>query len=81
MAGKVVNSSFVLLSKFGASRQESASKTATSHIREPLCTINTNLYPNQIDANIYHNSFIPNFKQNILTRRYCQQFNQIKWWS
>ncbi len=37
MAGKVVDSSFVLLSKFGASRQESASKTATSHIRETLC--------------------------------------------
>jgi hypothetical protein len=36
MAGKVVNSSFVLLSKFGASRQERASKTATSHIRETL---------------------------------------------
>lgn len=32
----MVNSSFVLLSKFGASRQESASKTATSHIRKPL---------------------------------------------
>ena len=37
MAGKVVNSSFVLLSKFGASLQESALKTATSHIRETLC--------------------------------------------
>ena len=36
MAGKVVNLSFVLLSKFGASGQESASKTATSHIRETL---------------------------------------------
>ena len=36
MAGKVVNSSFLLLSKFGASRQESTSKTATSHIRKPL---------------------------------------------
>lgn len=36
MAGKVVNLSFVLLSKFGASRHESASKTATSHIRKPL---------------------------------------------
>ena len=36
MAGKVVKSNFELLSKFGASRQESASKTATSHIREPL---------------------------------------------
>lgn len=36
MAGKVVNSSFVLLSKFVASRQESASKTATSHIRKTL---------------------------------------------
>jgi len=39
MAGKVVNSSFLLLSKFGASRQESTSKTATSHIRKPLCVI------------------------------------------
>lgn len=36
MAGKVVNSSFVLLSKLGASRQESASKTSTSHIRNTL---------------------------------------------
>ncbi len=36
MAGKVVNSSSVLLSKFSAIRQESASKTATSHIRGPL---------------------------------------------
>jgi len=36
MAGEVVISSFVLFSKFGASRQESASKTATSHIRETL---------------------------------------------
>lgn len=37
MAGKVVNRSFVLLSKFVASRQENASKTATSHIRKTLC--------------------------------------------
>jgi len=36
MAGKVVNSNFELLSKFVASRQESASKTATSHIRKTL---------------------------------------------
>ena len=42
MAGKVVNSSFVLLSKFGASRQESASKTATSHIRKTLYAIKKN---------------------------------------
>lgn len=34
MAGKVVKLSFVLLSKFVASRQESAYKTATSHIRK-----------------------------------------------
>lgn len=34
MAGKVADSSFVLLSKFGVSRQESASKTATSHMRK-----------------------------------------------
>ena len=39
MAGKVVNSNFVLLSKFGASRQVSALKTATSHIRGTLATI------------------------------------------
>jgi len=36
MAGKVVKPNFVLLSKFGANRQESASKTATSHIRKTL---------------------------------------------
>lgn len=39
MAGKVVNSSFLLLSKFVASRQESASKTTTSHIRKTLPAI------------------------------------------
>jgi hypothetical protein len=38
MAGKEINSSFALSSKFGASRQESALKTATSHIRKTLCT-------------------------------------------
>lgn len=36
MAGKVGNSSLVLLSKFAANRQESASKTATNHIRKTL---------------------------------------------
>ena len=36
MARKVVNSSFVLLSKFVAGGQESALKTATSHIRKTL---------------------------------------------
>ena len=41
MAGKVVNSSFVLLSKFVASRQESALKAATSHIRKTLASIIT----------------------------------------
>ncbi len=39
MAGKVINSSLGLLSKFGASRQEIASKTATSHILKTLCAI------------------------------------------
>lgn len=39
MAGKSGNSSLVLLSKFGVSRQESASKTATSHIRKTLCNM------------------------------------------
>ena len=39
MAGKVVNSSFVLLNKFVVRRQDSASKTATSHIRKTLSII------------------------------------------
>lgn len=39
MAGKVVNSNFVLSSQFGANRQESGSKSATSHIRKPLSVI------------------------------------------
>lgn len=36
MAVKVVNLSFVLFSKLVANGQESAPKTATSHIRETL---------------------------------------------
>jgi hypothetical protein len=36
MAGKVVNSSFVLLIKFVLGGQEIAPKTATSHIHQPL---------------------------------------------
>jgi len=43
MAGKVVNSSLVLLSKFVTSGQESASKTATSHIRKPLFSNGENI--------------------------------------
>lgn len=39
MAEKVINSRSVLLSKFVANRQVSASKTATSHIRKPLAAI------------------------------------------
>ena len=39
MAGKVIKSSFVHLSKFVASRQESALKAATSHIRKTLAPI------------------------------------------
>ena len=39
MAGEVVNSNFGLLNKFGASRQEIASKTATCHIRKQLPAI------------------------------------------
>ena len=39
MAGKVENSNFVFLSRFVASRQESASNTATSHIRKTLGNI------------------------------------------
>lgn len=45
MAGKVVNSRFMLLSKLGANRQESALKTATSHIRKPLAAINQTRQP------------------------------------
>ena len=40
MAGKVVNSSSVLLSKFVTGGKESASKTATSHIRKTFKTFN-----------------------------------------
>ena len=39
MAGKVIKSRFVLLSKFSANGLESASKTATSHIRKTLCVM------------------------------------------
>jgi hypothetical protein len=39
MADELVNSSFGLLNKFVKSGQESASKTATSHIRESLAKI------------------------------------------
>lgn len=39
MAGKVVNSSFVLLNNFGVSRQVNASKVATSHIRKPVLSV------------------------------------------
>lgn len=41
----MVNSSIVLLSKFVVSGQESAPKTATSHIRKPLAIItDTKIY-------------------------------------
>lgn len=53
MAGKVVNSSFLLLSKFGASRQESTSKTATSHIRKPLWCIMTERIENNGKLKIF----------------------------
>ena len=41
MADKVENSSFVLLSRVNAIRQESALKTATSHIRKTMCVMLT----------------------------------------
>ena len=47
MAGKVINPSHALLIKFGASRQESASKTATSHIRKTLAVIVRDLQVNR----------------------------------
>lgn len=49
MAGKMLNSSFVLLSKFVANRKERASKTATSHIRKTLCTSGKKTTTQQID--------------------------------
>ena len=49
MAGKTVKSGFVLLSKVVASRQESASKTATSHIRKPLYAIPEKSFTIQAD--------------------------------
>lgn len=39
MSVKAINSSLMLLSKLGESRQESASKTASSHICKKLKTI------------------------------------------
>ena len=54
MAGKVINSSLVLLSKFGASRQEITSKTATSHIRKTLEAI-------ELDMLTYIHNFIKKF--------------------
>ena len=42
MAEKVVNLSLVLLSKLDTSGQESATKTATSHIRQPPLMRNLN---------------------------------------
>jgi len=44
MADELVNSSFGLLNKFVKSGQESASKTATSHIRESLAVIGLKKY-------------------------------------
>lgn len=42
MEGLVLNSGSMPLIKLGASRQESASKTATSHIRKTLAASNKN---------------------------------------
>lgn len=39
MAGKVVNLRFELLNKLVATREESASKATTSHIRGTLCNM------------------------------------------
>lgn len=58
MAGKVVKSSFELLSKFGANGQESASKTATSHIRKTLYTFSKNHHPITIGISITKNSAV-----------------------
>ena len=60
MAGKVVNSSFLLLSKFGASRQESTSKTATSHIRKPISVTKSNSTKKLQTIKLFK-SYIPDF--------------------
>src|SRR5690606_4185606 len=72
MAGKVVNSSFVLLSKFVASRQESALKTATSHIRKTLTATNSvrNLKNLNIDESIKR-------KKLIYTENWFDKLDQI----
>jgi hypothetical protein len=64
MAGIAVNSSFVLLSKLIASRQERASKTAINHIRKTLAarvSDSANFEPTACDnasaSPIYHLEF------------------------
>ena len=64
MAGKVVNSCFVLISKFGASRQEIASKTATSHIRK---TLNYSMRELSLHNYIEHLRSIQNRLENFIS--------------
>ncbi len=45
MAGKVVKQSLVLLANFGHCGKERSSKSATSHIREPLNKKINKIYP------------------------------------
>jgi len=63
MAGKLVNSSIVLLSKFGVSRQGSASKTATSHIRKTFTVILKQQYNEVDNKNFNINSVITNVQR------------------
>ena len=65
MAGKVVNSSFVLLSKFGVSRQESASKTATSHIHKTLGAILKNNYEKNNTTSDFDNNLFKFFTKYV----------------
>jgi len=55
MAGKVVNLSLVHLIKFGAIRQEIASKSATSHIRKTLAVICTRRFNRKLKNHYYEN--------------------------
>jgi len=70
MAGKVINSSLELLSKFGTNRQESTSKTATSHIRKPLAAIpNKHLFKMKLQKEHiikFHERLVDFIQENLL---------------
>ena len=70
MAGEVVNSSFVHLSKFVASGQESALKTATSHIRKTFSRHRLRLV-GRTDGGL-HPAFYSSPNGDIVEHRICE---------